>query len=130
MVDVPADFHQNWLMMVFPVGKHCLVIASKGYIHNSALVDWNFRETLSLQFAWWKYDVAKSYSILDCIHHEILQTFFVLDLMCWNSHPVYNSDTEFRQYWLQVKLSDRRCKVFFLLAAYDYRCPGWKPVGV
>ena len=47
-----------------------------------------------------------SYCVLDCLFHEGKQTFFVLDIMCWGGHPVYDSDTEFRFYWLNSKLSD------------------------
>ena len=33
-------------------------------------------------------------TILDCIFVENMKTFFVLDMMCWKSHPIY--DTEVR----------------------------------
>ena len=50
----------------------------------------------------------KDYCILDCIYHESSRTFFVLDIMCWRAHPVYDTDREFRFYWLRTKLSE--CK--------------------
>ena len=31
-------------------------------------------------------------AILDCIYVEVLKTYFVLDLMCWKNHPVYDSE--------------------------------------
>ena len=46
------------------------------------------------------------YTILDCIYSEVLQTFFVLDLMCWNGHPIYDSETEFRFYWMHAKFDE------------------------
>ena len=105
LVDVPVDFHQNWLMLVCPVGKRCLVIASKGSttVHSRTGI---FKKRFPSNLPGGNYKIAKNYSILDCIYHEVLRTFFVLDLMCWNSHPVYDSDTEFRQYWLQTKLAE------------------------
>ena len=104
-VDVPADFHQKWLMMVCPVWKRCLIIASKGTttVHSRTGA---FEKRFPSNLPGGNYKVAKNYSILDCIYHEVRRTFFVLDLMCWNSHPVYDSDVQFRQYWLQVKLAE------------------------
>jgi len=31
-------------------------------------------------------------AILDCIYHEVEKTFYVLDIMNWKNHPVYDSD--------------------------------------
>ena len=36
--------------------------------------------------------LAVDYSILDCIYHEQSRTFYVLDVMCWRGHPVYDSE--------------------------------------
>ncbi|PIK46170.1 putative snurportin-1-like [Apostichopus japonicus] len=44
--------------------------------------------------------------ILDCVFNEAEKTFYVLDVMCWMNHPVYDSDTEFRFFWLQAKFSE------------------------
>ena len=105
LVDVPKDFHQNWLMIVCPVGKRCLVIASKGSttVHSRTGV---FKKQFPSNLPGGNYKVLKSYTILDCIYHDVQRVFYVLDLMCWNSLPVYDSDTEFRQYWLQTKLKE------------------------
>ena len=32
------------------------------------------------------------YTILDCIYSEINRTYYVLDVMCWRGHPVYDSE--------------------------------------
>lgn len=34
------------------------------------------------------------------------RVYRVLDVMCWRGHPVYDCDTEFRQYWLQSKFAE------------------------
>ena len=31
-------------------------------------------------------------AILDCIYHEVEKTFYVLDIMSWKDHPVYDSE--------------------------------------
>lgn len=30
------------------------------------------------------------YCILDCIYSEAQQTYYILDVMCWRGHPVYD----------------------------------------
>jgi snurportin-1 len=67
------------------------------------------------------------YCILDCIYHEPTRTYYVLDVMCWRGHPVYDSEvirnhslittvgtllrdivqTEFRFYWARTKLAEQ-----------------------
>ena len=44
--------------------------------------------------------------ILDCVYVETTQTYYVLDVMYWKTQPLYDSDTEFRFYWLHTKLTD------------------------
>lgn len=34
--------------------------------------------------------VCAVYSILDCIYNEAKQTYYILDVMCWRGHPVYD----------------------------------------
>lgn len=34
--------------------------------------------------------VSVDYTILDCIYSEVSQTYYVLDVMCWRGHPVYD----------------------------------------
>jgi len=31
-------------------------------------------------------------SVLDCIYSEVDRTYYVLDVMCWASYPVYDSE--------------------------------------
>ena len=34
--------------------------------------------------------VSAVYCILDCIYNEAKQTYYILDVMCWRGHPVYD----------------------------------------
>jgi len=108
LVEVPEDFQNEWIMTVSPVGKRCLVVANRG--HTAAYTKSGFcvnrfpsllpggsRRTLR----------PGEYTILDCIYNEVEHTFFVIDLTCWKGHPVYDSETEFRFYWLKVKFNDQ-----------------------
>uniref|UniRef100_A0A8B9RAX3 Snurportin-1 n=1 Tax=Astyanax mexicanus TaxID=7994 RepID=A0A8B9RAX3_ASTMX len=50
--------------------------------------------------------MGKDYTILDCIYSEVDRTYYILDVMCWRGHPVYDCPTEFRFYWLQSKAEE------------------------
>lgn len=46
------------------------------------------------------------YCILDAIIDKDTQRLFILDILCWNSQPVYECDSEFRNYWRMSKLAE------------------------
>ncbi|KAK3526428.1 hypothetical protein QTP70_025460 [Hemibagrus guttatus] len=50
--------------------------------------------------------MGKDYTILDCVYSEVDRTYYILDVMCWRGHPVYDCSTEFRFYWLQSKVEE------------------------
>ncbi|XP_063053837.1 snurportin-1 [Engraulis encrasicolus] len=108
LVEVPAELETDWLLAVCPVGKRSLVIASKGstaaytksgYCVNrfpSGLPGGNRHNNA----------IGKDYTILDCIYSEVDRTYYILDVMCWRGHPVYDCSTEFRFFWLQSKMEE------------------------
>ncbi|XP_075391855.1 snurportin-1 [Tenrec ecaudatus] len=108
LIDVPTDLGQEWILVVCPVGKRALIVASRGstsaytksgYCVNrfpSLLPGGNRRNSAT----------AKDYTILDCIYSEVNQTYYVLDVMCWRGHPVYDCQTDFRFYWMHSKLPE------------------------
>ncbi|XP_061450976.1 snurportin-1 [Rhineura floridana] len=108
LVDIPPDLVQEWLLVVCPVGKRALIVASRGstaaYTKSgfcvnrfpSLLPGGNRRNSA----------MGKDYTILDCIYNEAKQTFYILDVMCWRGHPVYDCQTDFRFYWLHSKLQE------------------------
>nr|XP_006629140.1 PREDICTED: snurportin-1 [Lepisosteus oculatus]XP_015198877.1 PREDICTED: snurportin-1 [Lepisosteus oculatus]XP_015198878.1 PREDICTED: snurportin-1 [Lepisosteus oculatus] len=108
LVDIPSDLATEWLMVVCPVGKRSLVVASKGstaaYTKSGYCVN-RFPSLLpggNRQYS----TVGKDYTILDCIFSEVDRTFYILDVMCWRGHPVYDCQTEFRFFWLQSKVQE------------------------
>nr|XP_040129921.1 snurportin-1 isoform X2 [Ictidomys tridecemlineatus] len=108
LIDVPSDLGQEWIVVVCPVGKRALIVASRGstsaytksgYCVNrfsSLLPGGNRRNSTN----------AKEYTILDCIYSEVNQTYYVLDVMCWRGHPFYDCQTDFRFYWMHSKLPE------------------------
>lgn len=110
LVEIPTDMAANWLLLLCPVGKRCLVVTANGstraYTKSGYCVN-NFPSYLPggnkhQQQSFF----AKDYTILDCIFSDTDRTFYVLDLMCWRGHSVFNSETEFRFYWLNTKLEE------------------------
>uniref|UniRef100_A0A8V0ZJT2 Snurportin-1 n=1 Tax=Gallus gallus TaxID=9031 RepID=A0A8V0ZJT2_CHICK len=97
LVDVPVDLEQEWIVVVCPVGKRALVVASRGstaaYTKSgfcvnrfpSLLPGGNRHNTMN----------EKVYCILDCIYNEAEQTYYILDVMCWRGHPVYDCQYKF-----------------------------------
>ncbi|PKY38413.1 hypothetical protein RhiirA4_391960 [Rhizophagus irregularis] len=78
MQEIPSDLEKNWYVVLCPKGKRCLVISAKG----------------------------KTVSRLR--NGNVMNVFesYVLDLMCWKGHPIYDCDTEFRFYWLNTKFTE------------------------
>ncbi|TKC43438.1 hypothetical protein EI555_016833 [Monodon monoceros] len=108
LIDVPSDLDQEWIVVVCPVGKRALIVASRGSTSaytksgycvssfSSLLPGGNRRNSAT----------TKDYTILDCIYSEVNQTYYVLDVMCWRGHPFYDCQTDFRFYWMHSKLPE------------------------
>ncbi|XP_062440050.1 snurportin-1 [Rhea pennata] len=131
LVDVPLDLEQEWIVVVCPIGRRALVVASKGstaaYTKSgfcvnrfpSLLPGGNRHNSLS----------EKVYSILDCIYNEAKQTYYILDVMCWRGHPVYDCQTDFRFFWLLSKIQEEeglgeksRINPFKFVALQNFPC--------
>jgi snurportin-1 len=102
--ELPEDL-SSWRILMCPAGKRCLVVASQGktraYARNGHLLK-TFPSLLPGGSPLSRMD----FSILDCIFEEITMTFHALDIMCWRSHPLYSCETDFRFYWLGVRLQE------------------------
>ncbi|XP_027321459.3 snurportin-1 [Anas platyrhynchos] len=108
LIDVPVDLEQEWLAVVCPVGKRALVVASRG--STAAYTKSGFCVTRfpSLLPGGNRHNSTseKVYCILDCIYSEAQQTYYILDVMCWRGHPVYDCQTDFRFFWLFSKIQE------------------------
>ncbi|KAG1682462.1 Snurportin-1 [Nymphon striatum] len=105
-VEVPEDLNHNWLMAICPVGKRSLVVAcngiTKAYARSGHCVNDGFPSHLPGGYR--KQTSTHAITVLDCIFDEKNRLYHILDVICWNGHYVYDSDTEFRFYWLHSKL--------------------------
>ena len=120
MVDVPEDLAENvsffivnlimqWLVASRPEGKRCLVIALGGETvcrSRSGHIMKRFPSALPSGSKNAKFQQKNQICILDCVFSSVLETFFVLDLMCWKNYPIYDTSFEFRYFWIQSKLAE------------------------
>ncbi|CAI2182687.1 2831_t:CDS:2 [Funneliformis geosporum] len=88
--EIPSDLENNWYVVLCP----------KGNIMNV------FESILPAGANSYKGNKTTDYCILDCIYDQTKFTYYVLDLMCWKGHPIYDCDTEFRFYWLNSKFAE------------------------
>lgn len=108
LVEVPDDLDTEWKLVLCPEGKRCLIVAAKGktiaYTKSGCRIN-TFPSALpggNRQ----QHSNFRVYSILDCIFDIKIQTYYVLDVLCWNGLPVLDSETEFRFYWLHTKMEE------------------------
>ncbi|KAJ7998299.1 hypothetical protein DPEC_G00221250 [Dallia pectoralis] len=108
LVDIPQELDTDWLMVICPTGKRSLIVASKGSTAAYTKGGYCVNRFPSLLPGGNRHNSAmgKDYTILDCIYSELERTYFILDVMCWRGHPVYDCPTEFRFYWLQSKVQE------------------------
>ncbi|XP_028922492.1 snurportin-1-like [Ornithorhynchus anatinus] len=108
LIDVPSDLAQEWIVVVCPVGKRALIVASRGSTAAYTKSGFCVNRFPSLLPGGNRHNsvTGKDYTILDCIYSEVNQTYYVLDVMCWRGHPIYDCQTDFRFYWVHSKLSE------------------------
>lgn len=126
LVDVPSDLAEEWRLVVCPVGKRILIIASKGSTAAYTRGGYCVNRFPSFLPGGNRHNsaIGKDYTILDCIFSEVDRTFFVLDVMCWRGHPVYDCQTEFRFFWLQSKLQEEGPKLSEIVTRNPFKFVG------
>lgn len=108
LVDVPEDFAENWLVVPCPVAKRCLVVSSKGSTKSYARNGFHIA-TFSSPLPGGEKNADGKYTdfcLLDCVFSEVQRVYYILDVMCWKSHPLFDSEAEFRLYWKDEKFSE------------------------
>ncbi|GMJ00104.1 hypothetical protein like AT4G24880 [Hibiscus trionum] len=110
MIDVPDRLSQDWYVLARPAGKRCFVVSSNGTTvsreRNGSILHY-FPSALPAGAKTRDGSgSAQSYCILDCIFHESDQTYYVIDMVCWNGYSLYDCTAEFRFYWLNSKLEE------------------------
>ncbi|KAI8989466.1 hypothetical protein BDB01DRAFT_543348 [Pilobolus umbonatus] len=104
METIPEDFIDQWIMMICPKGKRCLVASGGGKTIARSKAGNVIARFQSILPNGSKYSLSSDYCILDCVYDAIHWTFYVLDIMCWKGYSTFDCDTNFRHYWLESKL--------------------------
>jgi hypothetical protein len=116
MTDVPPDLNgsdladpaMGWLVVPRPEGRHCIVVAADGHTaargRDGSLMH-RFQSGLHGGCLASKLPSGGG-TILDCIFNMDTQTFYVLDLLYWNSLPAFEWPLEMRRWWLHSHLPD------------------------
>ncbi|KAJ6970750.1 uncharacterized protein [Populus alba] len=110
MIDVPDRLSDDWYVFARPAGKRCFVVSTNGTTvsrqRNGSILH---RFPSALPNGAKKRDGSgpnQSYCILDCIFHELDQTYYVIDMVCWRGYSLYDCAAEFRFFWLNSKLGE------------------------
>ncbi|CAO3653207.1 unnamed protein product [Cunninghamella echinulata] len=108
MEALPQDLLTEWVLMICPIGKRCLVTSGNGQTvarARSGRIINRFQSILPNGSIARGKGSSSNYCILDCIYDATTFTFYVLDLMCWDGYAIYDCDTDFRHFWLMNKLN-------------------------
>lgn len=101
LVDVPANFQEEWVCTICPEGKRVLVVAEKGstfaYSRRGVFL---MKFPSALPGGCGK--GSSGYTVVDCIWHHPTKTFYLLDVLIWGV-PLTNCEAELRFFWLSNK---------------------------
>ncbi|CAE1298263.1 SNUPN [Acanthosepion pharaonis] len=104
LVEVPADLEEEWLLVVCPVGKRCLVVSSRGvtsvYTKNGYMLH-RFPTMLpggNRSFG----GCNQEATIFDCIYNELENVYYILDIMSWNGYPLYDTHPNFKSKFIAL----------------------------
>ncbi|KNA13288.1 hypothetical protein SOVF_118140 [Spinacia oleracea] len=109
MIDVPDRLSQDWFVLARPAGKRCFVVSTNGTTvsrQRNGIVLHHFPSALPCGARTRGNSAAQSYCILDCIFHEMDQTYYVIDMLCWGGYSLYDCNAEFRFFWSNSKLAE------------------------
>lgn len=104
---IPEDLYQQWILMICPQGKRCLVTSGGGRTmartRGGKLLMRPFESILPNGSRHYR---QSDVCVLDCVYDAVHWTFYILDVMCWRGYAIYDCDTHFRHFWLQTRLND------------------------
>ena len=93
--EVPPDFETTWRMVVCPIGKRSLIIAKSGVtkVYTRKGIHIN---TFQSGLPGGSRGCYSGITVFDAIFCHQQATYFVLDVMVWNGHTLFECETEFR----------------------------------
>ncbi|KAI7862558.1 hypothetical protein BDF14DRAFT_1853906 [Spinellus fusiger] len=107
MEEIPSDFTMQWVFIISPVGKRCLVTTAKGETivrTRSGRILTRLQSNLPSGSRDSRSSPTSDYCIMDCIYDADRHTYHVLDILCWKGYSIVDCDTDFRHFWLRSML--------------------------
>lgn len=123
LVTIPEDLATDWVLVLCPVGKRCLVVSAKGQTKAYSRTGY-LMATFPTELPGGNRKNSrdcKQHCIIDCIFSESKRIYYVLDVIEWNGQYFHDCDTEFRFFWLHSKL-ESECKGVDQRSDHN-RCP-------
>jgi len=108
LITKPDDFEDKWIGVLCPAGRRTIVVASRGRTRVYSRTGEHLGSFVSLLPGGRRVAGSRGVTLLDCIWSDEAKVFYVLDLICWNSHSCMNCDTEYRQFFLASKFSENQ----------------------
>lgn len=104
----PEDLESSWTAVPCPVGRHCLIVASKGRTRAYRKSGQIFKDFQSCLPGGAKRGgfIKSANCVLDAIWSESRRTFYILDCLAWNSHWLVDSEAEMRFFVLDCKFRE------------------------
>ena len=107
----PSDLSSSWSALLCPTGERCLLSAFRGTtVVRSARGAVLARFPSRLPGGSPSTSHAQHITLLDVImaprRTDEPIVLYVLDVMCWRGHPLYDCDITFRQFWVHSRLAE------------------------
>lgn len=108
MESLPQDLLTDWVLMICPKGKRCLVTSGSGETIARSRAGNILARFQSILPNGSRTNRTSDFCILDCVYDAVHWTFYVLDIMCWRGYPIFDCDTNFRydNFTFFIRLSD------------------------
>lgn len=114
LVDRPMDLESEWVLRAIPAGRRCLIIAKKGetiaYSRTGKFIK-AFQSALPGGSRSQITQCRRQFAIVDCIHVPNHNSFYLMDVLAWNQHKLYESEASLRFFWLQSRYAENKDKL-------------------
>ncbi|MFH4976581.1 hypothetical protein AB6A40_003290 [Gnathostoma spinigerum] len=105
LVDIPEELSTDWICVLCPVGKRCLVVASRGVTSSYSKSGYLMKQFSSF-LPGGNRSSKGHYTLLDCIFVLSTKTFFCLDIIAWNDVSCAENEFDCRLFLLNSRISE------------------------